>query len=159
VAAALLWIVLGIVLVIAEAFTATFVLIMFAGGAFIAALAAAIGLPAVAQVGAFAVASALALWLLRPVIRRHAVPTAVADPDAMDGVKALEGAAGEVLEQVTTQEGLVRVEGELWSARSFDATQVIEPGERIRVIEVRGATVLVWRDEFGDVMEDREANG
>lgn len=148
--AALFWVVLGVVLVIAEAFTATFVLVMFAAGAFAAAVFAALGFGAVVQGGVFAVVSALSLWLLRPVIRRHMLPT-VADPERMDNVRALEGAAGEVLEQVTTQSGLVRVEGELWSARAFDATQVIEPGERIRVIEVRGATVLVWRDEFGDV--------
>ncbi len=70
---------------------------------------------------------------------------------ASDAVGALEGAAGEVVEQVTASSGLVKVEGELWSARSFDATQVIEPGERIRVVEVRGATAMVWRDEFGDI--------
>jgi membrane protein implicated in regulation of membrane protease activity len=61
-----------------------------------------------------------------------------------------------VLEQVTQESGLVRVDGELWTARVYDATQVLEPGERIRVIEVRGTTALVWRDEFGDVLEDRE---
>jgi membrane protein implicated in regulation of membrane protease activity len=154
----LLWIVLGVVLVIAEAFTATFVLIMLAAGAFAAAAAAALGAPLAAQAAIFAVVSALSIWLLRPVIRRHALPT-VADPDAMDGTRALEGAPGEVLEQVTTGSGLVRVEGEMWSARAYDATQVIEPGERVRVIEVRGTTAMVWRDEFGDILEDQETIG
>ena len=151
--AALLWIVLGVVLVIAEAFTGTFVLIMLAVGAFAAAGAAAIGLPAAVQALAFAIFSALSLWLLRPVIRRHALPT-MGGPAMAEGAKAMEGAAGEVLERVTTREGLVRVEGELWSARALDASQVIEPGERVRVIEVRGASVVVWRDEIG---EGREA--
>lgn len=155
---ALLWVVLGVVLVIAEAFTATFVLIMLAAGAFAAAVAAAVGAPVVLQAAVFAVVSALTIWLLRPVIRRHALPT-VADPDAMDGTKVLEGAAGEVLEQVTTDHGLIRVEGEMWTARSYDATQVIEQGERIRVIEVRGTTAMVWRDEFGEILEDRETSG
>lgn len=152
---ALLWVVLGVVLVIAEAFTATFVLIMLAAGAFAAAVAAALGAPVVAQALVFGAVSALSIWLLRPVIRRHFIPR-VSDPDRMDGVKALEGAPGDVLEQVTLEAGLVRVEGELWSARVFDATQVIEPGERIRVIEVRGTMAMVWRDEFGDVLEDPE---
>jgi membrane protein implicated in regulation of membrane protease activity len=154
----LLWVVLGVVLVVAEAFTATFVLIMLAAGAFAAAAAAALGAPLAAQAAIFAVVSALSIWLLRPVIRRHALPT-VADPDAMDGTRALEGSPGEVLEQVTTDSGLVRVEGEMWTARSYDATQVIEPGERIRVIEVRGTTAMVWRDEFGDILEDQETIG
>ncbi len=156
--AALLWIVLGVVLVVAEAFTATFVLLMLAAGAFAAAVAAAVGANVALQAAAFAVVSALSIWLLRPVIRRHALPT-VADPDAMDGTRVLEGAPGEVLEQVTADSGLVRVEGEIWTARVYDATQVIDQGERIRVIEVRGTTAMVWRDEFGDILEDREASG
>lgn len=146
----MLWAALGMLLVIAEVFSGTFVLLMIAAGAFAAAVSALLGAPVVVQAIVFGVVGALSVWLLRPVARRHFLPS-TADPDRMDGVRALEGAAGEVLEQVTTQAGLIRVEGELWTARVFDASQVIEPGERIRVIEVRGATAMVWRDEFGDV--------
>jgi membrane protein implicated in regulation of membrane protease activity len=151
-----MWVVLGVVLVVAEAFTATFVLIMLAAGAFAAAAVAALGLPVALQAVAFAVVSAVSLWLLRPVIRRHFLPT-VADPDTMDGVRALEGAAGEVLERVTGTSGVVKVEGELWSARAYDAGRALEPGERIRVGEIRGTIMMVVRDEFGDI--DREASG
>lgn len=146
--AALLWILLGIAFVVAEVFTATFVLVMLAGGAFAAAVAAAVGAPILVQAIVFAGVSALSVWLLRPLVRRRMLGGPEA---ASDAVGALEGAAGEVVEQVTASSGLVKVEGELWSARSFDATQVIEPGERIRVVEVRGATAMVWRDEFGDI--------
>jgi membrane protein implicated in regulation of membrane protease activity len=154
---ALLWLALGVVLVVAEALTGTLVLLMIGAGAIAAAVAAALGAPLLAQLLIFAVVSALSVWVLRPIIRRHFVPTVI-DPAAMDGAKVLEGAGGEVLEQVTTEAGLVKVEGELWSARAYDATQVLEPGERIRVIEVRGNTAMVWRDEFGDVIEDRETS-
>jgi membrane protein implicated in regulation of membrane protease activity len=92
----------------------------------------------------------LSLVVLRPIIRKHALP-AIAGADEMIGIKAMEGAPGTVLEQVTQESGLVRVDGELWTARVYDATQVLEPGERIRVIEIRGTTALVWRDEFEDV--------
>jgi len=157
--AALLWIALAVVLAIAEVFTATLVLIMFAAGAIAAAIAAGLGAGVVVQAAVFAVVSALSLAALRPIIRKHMLP-AIAGADETIGVKALEGAPGVALEQITQDSGLVRVEGELWTARVFDATQVIEPGERIRVIEVRGTTALVWRDEFGDVLEDdREATG
>lgn len=156
--AALLWIALAVVLAIAEAFTATLVLIMFAAGAIAAGIAAALGVGVVGQAIIFTTVSVLSLVLLRPIIRKHMLP-AIAGADETIGVKALEGAPGTVLEQVTGASGLVRVEGELWTARVYDATQVLEPGERIRVIEVRGTTALVWRDEFGDVTEDREATG
>lgn len=157
--AVLLWIVLAVVLAIAEIFTATLVLLMLAAGAGAAAIAAALGLGVVGQVVTFALVSGLSLVLLRPVIRKHALP-AITGADETIGVKALEGAPGTVLEQVTQEAGLVRIEGEMWNARVYDATQVLEAGERVRVIEVRGTTVLVWRDEFGDVLEDdREATG
>jgi membrane protein implicated in regulation of membrane protease activity len=156
--AALLWIALALVLAVAEAFTATLVLIMFAAGAAAAAIVAGLGVGVVGQVIAFAGVSALSLALLRPIIRKHALP-AIAGADKTIGIEAMEGAPGTALEQVTRDSGLVRIQGELWTARVFDATQVIEPGERVRVIEVRGNTVLVWRDEFEDVRDDQEASG
>jgi len=156
--AALLWVALAVLLAVAEVFTATLVLIMFAAGALAAAVAAGLGVDVVGQAVTFAVVSALSLVALRPIIRKHMLP-AIAGADETIGVKALEGAPGVVLEQVTQDRGLVRVEGELWTARVFDATQVIEAGERIRVIEVRGTTALVWRDEFEEVLDDREAAG
>jgi membrane protein implicated in regulation of membrane protease activity len=158
--AALLWVVLAVLLAIAEAFTLTLVLMMFAAGAIAAAIAAALGVPLLGQAIIFTAVSVASLVLLRPIIRKHMVP-AVAGADETIGMKKLEGAPGTVLEQVTGATGLVRVEGELWTARVYDATQVLEPGERIRVIEVRGTTALVWRDEFGDVdvSDDQEATG
>jgi membrane protein implicated in regulation of membrane protease activity len=153
-----LWIALAMVLAVAEVFTATLVLIMFAAGAVAAAIAAGLGAEVVGQAVTFVLVSALSLVALRPIIKKHMLP-AIAGADETIGVKALEGAPGVVLEQVTQDRGLVRVEGELWTARVFDATQVIEAGERIRVIEVRGTTALVWRDEFEEVLDDREAAG
>jgi membrane protein implicated in regulation of membrane protease activity len=62
------------------------------------------------------------------------------------GLAAIEGAAGLVLERVDADHGLIKIEGEMWTARPYDATQVMEPGERVRVIEIKGATALVWRE-------------
>jgi membrane protein implicated in regulation of membrane protease activity len=158
VVAALLWFALAVLLAVAEMFTATLLLIMFAAGAVAAAIAALLGAGLVGQAVTFAVVSVLSLAALRPIIKKHMLP-AIAGADETIGLKALEGAPGKVLEEVTQDSGLVQVEGELWTARVFDATQVIEPGERIRVIEVRGTTALVWRDEFEDVTDDQEASG
>jgi membrane protein implicated in regulation of membrane protease activity len=41
---------------------------------------------------------------------------------------------------------MVKIGGELWQARPYDATQVIDAGLRVRVVEVKGATALVWRE-------------
>jgi membrane protein implicated in regulation of membrane protease activity len=37
----------------------------------------------------------------------------------------------------------VKIGGEVWTARSFDDDRVIEPGEEVDVVEIRGATALV----------------
>ncbi|MEU4569562.1 NfeD family protein [Micromonospora sp. NPDC023956] len=143
---AVLWIVLGVVLAVAEIFTATLFLIMFAVGAFAAAGAAALGAPVAIQAVVFAAVSALTVLAARPTIRKHRRST-TEDGGQAFGVEALEGATALVLEQVDTDSGLVKIDGELWSARPYDATQVFTPGQRVQVIQVRGATALVWQDD------------
>jgi membrane protein implicated in regulation of membrane protease activity len=141
-----LWIVLGIAFAIAELFTASLFLIMFAAGAFAAAGAAALDASVPVQALVFAVVSALSVGALRPIIRRQALP-AVETGDAPFGVEAIEGSSALVLEKVDADHGLVKIDGEVWTARSFDSTDTYEPGDRVEVIKVRGATALVWRDD------------
>ena len=138
-----LWLVLGVALAVAEVFTTTFVLVMFAAGAFAAAGAAALGLPWYLQILSFAVISAAALALVRPAITRHLQTDAEGAPL---GLTAIEGSLGLVLERIDPDHGVVKIGGEMWSARPYDATQVFEKGERVRVIEIKGATALVWRE-------------
>lgn len=138
-----LWLVLGAVLAIAEVFTTTFVLIMFAAGAFAAAGAAALGFPLWAQLLAFGAVSAASLWLVRPGITARLNQSQEA---AEMGLAEIEGGIGVVLQTVDVNSGLIKIEGETWSARALDASQVIEKGERVRVIEIKGATALVWRE-------------
>ena len=144
---AVLWIVIGIALAIAEMFTATLLLIMFSAGAFAAAGAAALGAPMLLQVIVFALVSALSIGAIRPIIRRGQ-RSALETGDAPFGVEAIEGSTAMVLEEVDAEHGLVKIDGEMWTARSFDGTEVYRPGERVRVIKVRGATALVWRDDM-----------
>ena len=140
---ALLWLLVAVGLAVAEVFTGTFVLIMLAAGGLGAAATAALGGEIWAQGLVFAIVSALALVVVRPAIRRH---LDTGGPDAQIGLAAIEGSTCVVLEHVDADHGLVKIEGETWRARSYDGTQEFEPGERVRVIEVKGATAMVWRD-------------
>jgi membrane protein implicated in regulation of membrane protease activity len=142
----LLWIVLGVVLAVAEIFTTTLFLIMLATGAFAAAAAAALGAPVAVQALVFAGVSALTVAAVRPVIKRHRM-TAVESGDAPFGLEAIQGVEALVLEQVDAHHGMVKIDGELWTARAYDATQVFGPGEHVQVIEVKGVTAMVWRDD------------
>jgi membrane protein implicated in regulation of membrane protease activity len=147
---------LGVVLAVAEIFTTTLFLIMIAVGAFAAAGAAALGAPVGGQALVFAIVSALTVLAVRPTIQRHRRP-AVESGERPFGVEALEGASALVLERVDADNGLVKIDGELWTARAFDATQAFAPGERVRVIEVKGVTAMVWRDDFssGELPESK----
>ena len=138
-----LWLAIGVALAVAEVFTTTFVLIMFAAGALAAAAVAALGLPLWVQGLVFAGVSAAALVGLRPMIQRRLQDSGDQRPI---GIAALEGAVVPVIERIDNDHGLIKIEGELWTARPLDHTQVIEPGERVRVIEIRGATALVWKE-------------
>jgi membrane protein implicated in regulation of membrane protease activity len=138
-----IWLIAGVLLAIAELFTLDFVLIMLAGGAF---AAAAVGLADVSipiQALVFAVVSTAGLVAVRPAIRKRLHRGA--EPAIM-GVDAIEGSEATVIEQVGEGRGMVKIGGELWSARPYDMTQVIDAGEQVRVVEVRGATALVWRE-------------
>ena len=141
-----LWIVLAVALAIAEAFTATFLIIFFAVGALAAAGAAALDAPLLVQAIVFAVVSGLSVAALRPVIMRHA-RSAAESGETPFGIEAIEGSQATVLEEVTADHGMVKIDGELWTARSFDGEETYAPGDRVRVIKVKGATAIVWRDE------------
>jgi membrane protein implicated in regulation of membrane protease activity len=138
-----IWLVAGVLLAVAELFTADFVLIMLAGGAFAAALTGAAHLPVVLQITVFAAVSAFGLVLVRPAIKHRLHRNADRTPM---GVAAIEGTDATVIEKISEETGMVKIGGELWTARPYDATQIIEAGERVRVVEVRGATVLVWKE-------------
>ncbi|MFG2011435.1 NfeD family protein [Micromonospora sp. NPDC048868] len=153
---AVFWIVLGVVLAVAEIFTTTLFLIMFAVGALAAAGAAALGAPVEVQAIVFAGVSALTVLGVRPTLRRHR-RSALESGEQPFGVEAIEGSTALVLEQVDAGQGMVKIDGELWQARSYDASQHFAPGDRVQVIQVRGATAMVWRDDVSPSGELPEA--
>jgi membrane protein implicated in regulation of membrane protease activity len=55
----------------------------------------------------------------------------------------LVGRSATVVEEVTAHGGQVRIRGELWSARSYDESQVIPVDSTVDVFAIEGATALV----------------
>jgi membrane protein implicated in regulation of membrane protease activity len=87
------------------------------------------------------VLTAVSFTVVRPIARRHInMP-----PQLRTGTAALVGRTAVVLERIDNDEGVgrVRLDGEVWSARAYDEDKVIEPGARVHVMEIRGATALV----------------
>lgn len=135
------WVVAAVALAVGEMLTTSFFLGPFAGGAVVAALVALVGGGWVASTLVFLAISIGLLLFVRPVARRH-----LRQPPALrTGTAALIGRQAIVLERIANHEGVgvARIDGEVWTARAFDDDRVIEPGERVSVIEIRGATALV----------------
>ena len=89
----------------------------------------------------FVAISAIVVLALRPVAQRHRrLP-----PPIRTGAAALVGRTAMVLERIANDEGVgcVRIDGEVWTARTFDDDEVIEAGQKVQVVEIRGATALV----------------
>ena len=134
-----LWLIAAVVFGVGEIATLGFFLAPFAGGALVAAIVSAIGAGAVISWVVFLVVSLVLLAALRPIALRHVRQA----PRLRTGTAALVGRTGTVVERITSDEGCVRIEGEIWTARPFDEDQVFEAGTRVQVLEIRGATALV----------------
>jgi membrane protein implicated in regulation of membrane protease activity len=132
-----LWLVAGIVLIGVEMFTGTFVLVMLGGGALAASAAAFLDLPVVAQLAVFAVVSLMLLLGARPALRRRM------HVDAIDNGHNPVGTSGLVTLRVDRDGGQIKVDGQLWSARSLDHSQIFEPGQRVTVMQLSGVTAMV----------------
>jgi membrane protein implicated in regulation of membrane protease activity len=118
-----------------------FYLAPFAIGAGLAAIVALLGVGAPLSGLVFLASSGIVFATLRPVARRHRrMP-----PSIRTGAAALVGKRALVLERIANEEGVgcVRIDSEVWTARSYDEDEVIDAGERVEVVEIRGATALV----------------
>jgi membrane protein implicated in regulation of membrane protease activity len=142
-AAWVVWLILAVLLGVAEVFTLTAVLGLLGGAAVITAGGAAIGLPPALQLLVFAVASAAGLLLVRPIAQRHALRP---QPQAF-GTDALVGRTAFALTEVTARAGTVRIGGEDWTARSLAEGVVIPAGAPVHVMQIDGATALVYPQE------------
>jgi membrane protein implicated in regulation of membrane protease activity len=49
-----------------------------------------------------------------------------------------------VVRTVDQHGGRVKLAGEEWSAEAYDPTQVLPVGSTVQVMEIRGATAVVW---------------
>ena len=135
-----LWLVVACAFGAGEMLTTSFFLAPFSVGGALATVLALAGGGALAEWVVFVCASLATLAFLRPIALRHLH----AGPQLRTGAAALVGKQAIVIERIANEEGVgcVRIDGEIWTARAFD-DEVIEPGERVHVMQIRGATALV----------------
>jgi membrane protein implicated in regulation of membrane protease activity len=132
-----LWLIVAIIFIIIEIFTAGFFYACFGAGALAAMITAYFTESIIWQIGVFCVVSVVLIPATRSFARKisdDSVPQAGAD--------ALIGMTGVVTEtiRVTEGTGMVRVDGQRWRA---NAANEIAEGENIKVTDVRGAKLIV----------------
>jgi membrane protein implicated in regulation of membrane protease activity len=140
----IVWLIVAVVLGVAELLTMTFAFGLIAVAAVVAAVVGAFHLDLGIQLAAFAVAAGAGLGFVRPVAIRH-----LKQPPALrTGVAALVGRSAIVLEEVNEHSGRVRIDGEDWSSRPYlDESLVIPVGTKVDVMQIKGATALVYPRE------------
>ena len=134
------WAGAGVLLAIVEIVSLDLVLLMLAVGAFAGSATAAFG-AALAPTIIVAVATSVAmLYFVRPSIvrRMHG------GPELTTGAAALVGEHAVVLDRIGRTGGRIKLAGEVWTARSYDSSVELEPGTEVAVLEIDGATAVVF---------------
>ena len=134
------WVGIAAFLGIAELLSLDLVLVMLAVGALGGAVTAAAGGAVVLQLIVAALVAIGMLWLVRPslVARLHQ------GPGGKLGTGKLIGQRATVTQRITgLATGQIRLAGETWTAAPYDEHIVIESGETVEVLEIRGATAYV----------------
>jgi membrane protein implicated in regulation of membrane protease activity len=140
----IVWLIVAAVLGVAELVTVTFAFGIIAVAAVVAAVVAAFHVDLGIQLAAFVVAAGAGLGFVRPIALRHIKQP----PSLRTGTAALVGRSAVVLEEVNEHSGRVRIEGEEWSSRPYlDESLVIPVGTKVDVMEIKGATALVYPRE------------
>lgn len=139
----IVWLIVAAVLGVAELLTTTLAFGLIAVAAVVAAVVGGFHLALPIQLAAFVVASAAGLGLVRPVAIKHVKQP----PMLRTGTAALVGRSAIVTQEVTEHGGRVKIDGEEWSSRPYDETLVIPVGTKVDVMQIRGATAVVYPRE------------
>lgn len=142
--AAICWLVLTVIFLLAEAVTVTVISLWFAAGALAAMAMALVGGGIWLQVLTFLVVSAVALTALRPLTRKYLTPKLTAT-----NIDSVIGAVGIVTAEIDNiaAAGQVKLNGMEWSARSTSG-DIIPAGTKIRVDKIEGVKVFVTPAEI-----------
>ena len=137
--AAIVWLGLTVVFLIAEAATVTVISLWFAAGSLVAMAMALLGGAIWLQVLTFLVVSAIALTALRPLVRKYLTPKLTATN--IDSVIGSIGIVTATIDNIGAT-GQVKLNGMEWTARSTSGDP-IPAGIKVRVDKIEGVKVFV----------------
>lgn len=136
-----IWMGLFIVFIAIEASSSSLITIWFAGGSLVSALLAFAGAGIPAQMISFFAVSIGLLCFTRPLVRKYFKKNA---ERARTNVETMCGKIGIVTKEISEHEyGLVKVDGQIWTATPEDGKGKIIVGEEVLVLGVSGVKLIV----------------
>lgn len=141
-----IWLIAAAILAGGEVVTMGFFLAPIGLAALAAAGVAAAGLDVEVQFAVFIVGSIASLLIVRPIAKRHLRTP----PVSRTGTARLVGSEAMVLQRVDRDGGRVKIGGEEWTARAEDESASYDPGTRVHVSQIEGATALISHTRKAD---------
>ncbi len=135
------WIIAAGVLLGVEILTADLLFASLGLSALAAGVASWAGASTEVSIATFVIVAVLSIALLRPIALRHLRKTPA---DAATGIDALIGSTALVTEEITENSGLIKLSGEIWTARARGEN--IQPGTHVKVVSIDGAIAIVRED-------------
>ncbi len=143
-----IWLALLIVFIVFELSTTSLTTIWFAGGALVALILALVKAPLWAQIVVFIVVSLLLLFFTRPLLTKVLkVGTTKTNVDSLIGQRA------KVIVEIDNDKemGYAVVNGQEWTARSENDSDVIPEDEMVEIVGISGVKLIVKRLSRGKV--------
>ena len=134
------WLLLAAIFIVLEIISLGLTTIWFAGGAFVAAIAAVAGAKLAVQIILFLVVSVVLLFVTRPIALEHLNPnTEKTNSEALVGQKVV------VLEEINNfkETGKAKINGMEWTARSSSDNEVIPAESIVTIVDIRGVKLIV----------------
>lgn len=141
------WLIMMLLLVSVQVMTGEMTFLLIAIGALTAIVADLLGAPLYVQFIIVTVISIASLFWLRSFDTKRKAEDSGPSPWS---VNRYVGRVGQVTEEVTSSEGMVRIGNEIWSARTYDRASI--PTETPVIIQqIEGA--IVWVAPITDTAE------
>lgn len=139
----ILWVVLVIICILVELATVGLTAIWFAAGALVSLAAAALGANPIVQIILFLTVSIVLLAATRPWAKKY-----INSRTQSTNADSLIGQTIQIKERVSNmdQTGMAVVHGQEWTVRTRNDNEIIEPGEKAKILAISGVKLIVAKE-------------
>lgn len=139
----LIWLCVVIVFVIVEITTLGLTSIWFSAGALVAMLATFVTDSFLMQFSVFALSTLVFMVLLKPLTSKFFLKETV-----KTNFDRIVGEIGIVTTKIAMDNGEVKIDGKVWSAKNVEQFEEIEVGEKVEILEITGVKLVVKKQNI-----------